>query len=840
MRPRPDSLASAVTDPLPIETIVPALLEGLRRSPNLVLQAEPGAGKTTHVPRVLMDAGFAADGEILVTAPRRIAARMAAHRVAEMLGEAPGGRCGYQVRFEAKVGPQTRIRFVTEGLLTRRLRSDPDLAGAAMVILDEFHERHLDADLALTLLRRLQRERRPDLRILVMSATLDADPVAAFLDAPALRCPGRTFPISIEHAARTSDRALAVQVADAFRSLLADGCTGSVLAFLPGTREIREAQRACASTATRAGYEVLPLHGELSSAEQDLVTRRATTPRLVLATNIAETSLTIDGVEAVIDSGWVRRASHNPWTGMPTLTLTKISQASANQRAGRAGRTRPGRCLRLYTKNDFDRRTPFDPPEIARLDLASALLDLHAQGLADPRAVGWFEAPPDAAVDAAEELLRRLGAIDATHALTELGRAMLPIPAHPRLARLLVEGARRGILELASRAAALLSERPIRVDATRLRDAAESDLAADWIEVEERRVEPNLARTLRQASEQFRRALRSTSKRALPAAEAQSELCRALLDAFPDRVARRRPGSDVFVFADGGSATLARESVVHHAAWIVALAAEDRPREGRSAGPVIRSAAQIESDWLIEDFSDDIEERVEVRFDTTTERVIAIEELRFGALTIEQRTLSQLPERATEVLYEAAKQRGPAAFVRDPQVLDALRHRCTFAARFDPSVPALDETAIEAYLERLCHGRRRFAELREADLAHEIYVTLPHAALERLAPQHVHLAGGRRLVVHYEPDRDPWVESYLQDFFGLRQGPSIAGGRVPLVLHLLAPNRRAVQVTTDLDGFWTRHYPELRRTLMRRYPRHAWPEDPRTATPPAPRSRGSG
>jgi ATP-dependent helicase HrpB len=824
-----------VSRSLPVRAVEPAVIDALRSASSFVLQAEPGAGKTTRIPVAILEAGVV-EGEIVVAQPRRLAARMAASRVASTLHERVGERVGYQVRFDTKVGPSTRIRFVTEGILARRLRDDPQLRGVGLVILDEFHERHIDADVCLALLRRLQRGARPDLRIGVMSATLQPEPVAAFLGAPALACPGRVHPVEIAYRPEGSDRGIARHVAAALRSIAP--VDGSVLVFLPGAREIRDAHEACESLAAQLGLELRSLHGELPAADQD----RAVAPgskKLILATNVAETSITIEGVVAVIDSGLARQPSHNPWTGIPTLQLGKISRASAEQRAGRAGRTGPGRCVRLYAQHDFDRRPAFDEPELHRLDLAGAMLDLRAAGV-PPSEVEWFEPPPRAAVEAAEALLRRLGAVD--DALTDIGRAMVRYPTHPRVARLLVEASARGIGELGAGAAALLSERSIRRSDEALHDrVAAADVIVDLEDLATLRSDRGAARRLgldggavRMVERARDQLLRLVPRSRKPPDDPEWALCESLLVAFPDRVGSLRPRTDggrEIVFASGGSAELAPECVVREGELAVALAVEER-RTGTRTRTLVRSAAQIEADMILEHFTDEIEERTNVVFDERTESVVVRSELAFGGLVLERKETREVSPRTAAVLREAALARGPAHFVDDPNALVALTTRTRFAAAHDPTIPALDDDAIRAKLAELCEGARSFADLRRADLLAHLHASVPNA-IDRLAPRDVALPGGRRLRVHYESDRPPWVESRLQDFFGMTTGPTIAG--VPLVLHLLAPNQRAVQVTTDLAGFWSRHYPDLRRTLMRRYPKHAWPEDPATAKPPAPR-----
>ena len=422
-------------DPLPIDDILPDAVAALRAAPSLVIEAPPGAGKTTRVPPAILAAGLSGRGEVVVLEPRRLAARLSARRVAEELGERVGETVGYQVRFEEVAGPRTRLRYVTEGLLTRRLLADPALAGVGAVVLDEFHERHLQGDLALALLRRLQRTARPDLKLVAMSATLDAGPVARFLGAASLRSEGRRFDVAVEHlspeeAARPDVR-LEEAVARAVRRLHREGMDGDVLVFLPGAAEIRRSREALAEWAAASGVDLLPLHGDLPPDEQDRAVQPGPRRKVILSTNVAETSVTIEGVVAVVDSGLARVASHSPWSGLPTLEVRKVSRASAAQRAGRAGRTRPGRALRLYTRHDHDARPGFDVPEVLREDLSETLLAISALGAAD--GLAWLEPPPAAALDAARALLLRLGAVDARADITETGRRMLRLPVHPRL-----------------------------------------------------------------------------------------------------------------------------------------------------------------------------------------------------------------------------------------------------------------------------------------------------------------------------------------------------------------------------------------------------------------------
>ena len=847
---------------LPIDEHLPRITAAVRERGGLVLVAEPGAGKTTRVPAALMDAGLARDGEIVVVQPRRLAARMAAARVAEERGERLGGRIGYTVRFEDRSSRQTRVRFVTEGILVRRLIDEPELPGVALVVLDEFHERSLAADLSLALSRRLARGTRSDLQLVVMSATLDADPVATFLECEAMHVPGRTHPVEIEHLDKPDDRRLEDQIAAAVRRLAVRGLDGDVLVFLPGAGEIRRARDACAAIAGAHGIDVVALHGDLPAKEQDRAVRRGERPKIILSTNVAETSITIESVVAVIDSGLARVARHSPWTGLPTLELAKVSRASAAQRAGRAGRTRPGVCIRLYTKHDHDTRPAHDVPEIARADLAETSLLLRAQG-EDPGTFPFFERPPRSALDAADALLARLGALDAAGRPTELGGTLLSLPTHPRLGRVLVEAARRGDPARAAAAAALLGEREIRLGArTRFGDgragieeSGPSDVLArlEAFEAVERDglsegrmrahdLDPNAVRAVARARDQLERALPravGVSGGTVPFETDEDEaVLVAVLTGFPDRVGKRRAtGGEDVVFAGSGAGKLAPTSVVREAELMVAVEVDDRAR----GATIIRTASAIEPEWLLELYPDRIAEVDELRFDPKQERVERIRALAYDGLALdESRSAAEPSEDASRVLAEAALAKGPARFC-DAGELERLVRRARFASAHDDTVEPISDDTLRAALLAMCEGATGFADLERSSLLDYLRADLGPAAiakLDRLAPDAAHIPGRPRGVpIQYELDRPPWIESRLQDFFGLAEGPTVAAGRVPLVLHFLAPNMRAVQVTTDLAGFWDRHYPTLRKELMRRYPKHHWPEDPRTAEPLRPGGR---
>jgi ATP-dependent helicase HrpB len=859
-------LRGVPASPLPIDDALPALIAAVRAQRAAVLVAPPGAGKTTRVPGALLDAG-AVTGGLVVLQPRRLAARWAAARVAAERGSELGGEVGYEVRFDRRASPDpavTRIRFVTEGVITRRLLADPDLRGIGCVVIDEFHERHLDGDLALALIQRL-RARRPELALVVMSATLDAEPVAAFLgDAPVVRSEGRAYPLAIEHAEQPDDRPLGKQVAAAVRRVAQEAgagarAAGDVLVFLPGAGEIRRCAEDLAEVAAVLDLAVLPLHGDLTAEEQDRAVRPARQRKVVLATNVAETSVTIDGVVCVIDSGLARIARHSPWTGLPALQIEPVSRASCAQRAGRAGRTRPGRVIRLYTQHDHDTRRPFDAPEVARTDLAGAALELYGAGLEGIAALRWYEAPPDAAVRAADALLERLGAVapggpGAPRAITPLGRRMLRFPVHPRLARVVCEGEARGVAAESCVAAAVLGARELRLDRrgreAAARHASPSDVIDDLDALVAARAHGLRPDRLRRdgldvstalAAERAARQLERIADRtgAPPRGDdaVDRELQLAILTGFPDRVGRRRaPRAAEIVLAGGGSGALAPASAVIDAELLVAVDAAETSARGQASRVQIRRASAIEAAWLLDLYLDRIEERDELAWNAAKERVERVTQLLYDGLPIDEQRDVEGARRAgaaaAELLAKQALAAGIGRFV-DEAALAQWRARVAFAARLAPDagLPAAGgagEAELAAVIARACEGATSFAELRAAGLLDLLDASLGdrRALVARLAPTHLTLPHRRRVAIHYELDRGPWLASRLQDFFGLARAPTVGDGRVPLVLHLLAPSQRPVQVTQDLPGFWVRHYPALRKQLMRRYPKHAWPEDP--------------
>jgi ATP-dependent helicase HrpB len=836
--------------PLPIDEAIPDIVQTVLADGVLVLEAPPGAGKTTRVPPALL-AAIGDAGDVVVLEPRRIAARMAARRVAEELGERVGERVGYTVRFEDVTSASTRLRFVTEGILTRRLVSDPLLSGTRVVVLDEFHERHLHGDVALAVLRRLRERQRPDLAVVVMSATLESAPVAAFLGARTLCSEGRAYEVVVEHEKAPDDRPLHLKVAGAVRAALRNSSDGDVLVFLPGASEIRKAKEASEKLAEEGGLLLLPLHGDLPAAEQDRAVSRQSRRKVVLATNVAESSITIDGVTTVVDSGLARVAGHAPWSGLPTLTVAKISRASATQRAGRAGRTRTGHCTRLYTQADWSARPLHDAPEIERLDLAQTWLELASLGATD---VTWLDPPPETSRRAAEELLRRLGAVDGEGQVTPMGKRLLAFPLHPRQARVLVEAEARGVGRDGTVFAALMGEKDIRRsvrtdlgEGRRAHDAAteRSDLSAAldlYREAEASRFSADVLRRMgldASATWAVSRAaghLRVSRAGHPPedAKQAEDALLMSVLAGYPDRVMKRGLGRSL-ARAGGGSAELSTSSVVRDAPWLVAVDAD--VQRGKA---IVRVASAIEPDWLLDLFREDIEESTEAWWDASAERASARARLVYEGLVLVESESTGSEAELSRLLAKAAVARGARSFAPEG-VLDRWLARARFAAENDPSIAAPDDAEVEATLVEACAGKRSFAELSTSfmDTLEARLDPRARARVATLAPERVTLSGGRTVRVDYTPSQPPSIASRLQDFFGMERGPFVADGKIPLVLHLLAPNQRAVQVTSDLSGFWARHYPSIRSELARRYPRHSWPEDPRRPTPPMrPRSRG--
>ena len=846
---------------LPIDEVLPELIAALRAGPAAVLIAPTGAGKTTRVPPALLAAGIVGGGQIVMLEPRRIAARAAARRMAAEGGWTLGREVGYQIRFERLAGPETKILVVTEGILVQRLQADPFLEGVGVVIFDELHERNLATDLSLAMARRVQREVRPDLRLLAMSATLDPGPVAAFLGGcpacPTIESRGRLYPVEILYTDRPDDRSLPGQVAAGVRRLLAM-TPGDLLVFLPGVGEIQRCAEALAGLAAEHDLAVLPLYGDLPAERQDEVLRPLSRRKVVLTTNVAESSITVDGVTAVIDSGQVRRLRFDPASGLDRLELGRVSRASADQRAGRAGRQAPGVCLRLWPAYEHAALPERETPEIARVDLAGPALQLASWGESDLAAFDWFEAPPAAALESAVALLRQLGALGDT-GVTAIGRTLARLPVHPRLGRLLVEGHRLGHPREGALLAALISERdPFSYGARGARGAgprraSRSDLLdrLDALEGFERRRAPaDGAEALNAGAARFvlkaRDQLAELGKRELKgekgaiaetALDHDDALLRALLAAYPDRVARRRePRSPRALMVGGRGVRLAEESAVLAAELFLCVdcVGVDGGRAGALAEALVRKASEILPEWLP---ADRLRTTVDLEFDADRERVAAWKRTRYEDLVIAEAEVP--PPDAAEtarVLAEAAAERLDRALALDDPAVAAFLARVRSLAEWCPelALPRFTDAELAGILPALAAGRKSFAELRRAPLLDVLSGALSHEqreALRRQAPERLAVPSGSQIAIAYSPGGPPVLAARIQEMFGLAETPRIALGRVPVLLHLLAPNGRPQQVTHDLRSFWENTYPQVRKELAGRYPRHAWPQDPWNARP---------
>jgi ATP-dependent helicase HrpB len=796
---------------LPIDDHLSTIREKLSRHPNLILKASPGTGKTTRVPPFLMkDPALAADRrEIIVLEPRRLAAKFAAERVAQEEGVRVGEEVGYHFRFENRTGPKTQLRFYTEGMLLRRLLSDPELSRTSTVILDEFHERHLQSDIALSYLRSLQIHRKSPLRIVVMSATLDTDALANYLgNAPVIEVQAQLFPVE-------------QLVRDAVRTSLASGSSGDLLVFLPGKSEIYRCIQSLEEFSAKA--DVLPLHGELSSDEQDRAIRRSDRTKIILATNIAETSLTLPGVRTVIDSGLHRVASYSHWSGVPRLQTRPISKASAIQRAGRAGRTAAGRCLRLYPKGSFDTRAAFDVPEIHRADLAQAILELKALGVSDLKTFPWFDPPPALSLESAERLLYRLGAIEKSGALTSLGSRLKESPAHPRLSRMLDEAAKRGVIEEASRLAALIQE-------SEIGNSLESADAEEFIRT------ARLGDRARRSQNIFRDLFKEKKR----SANVHTDLGISILCGFPDRVMKRKASSRDFLLSAGGSAEGPPLETLGQSEYFIALDVFEQQHAGQ--GKVrISSLYPLAPEWLFELDPPGIEEAREFSWDPARKRVMHRESMTYDQLVISETFQpAEGSKEALAVLIKTAWSMDLSK-VSVESFLNAVKKNPDERAELESVLARIElgkkeffsPPNLRRFIESALQGRTSLSELEHIDwneaLVSFMELEIPGFShlLQKDFPVQFTFPNGRKVKIHYSLHQPPWLESRLQDFFGLKKGPSIGnGGKTPVILHLLAPNYRAVQVTTDLPGFWQKTYPELRKQLSRRYPRHAWPEVP--------------
>jgi ATP-dependent helicase HrpB len=815
---------------LPVESILPALLEALRTQEVVLLQAPPGAGKTTRVPLALLNAPWYR-GRILMLEPRRLAARAAARRLAAQLGEQPGASVGITTRTERVGGPDTRIEVVTEGILTRRLQRDPALEGTSLVIFDEFHERSLQADLGLALCLQSRELLRPDLRLLVMSATLDIERLAALLDpAPVIRSEGRMFPVTVHHRGPApGSRTVAPAVARAAGEAL-DRHPGSLLVFLPGRREIEQVAELLAVT-RKPGTVITPLHGQLPPEAQDAAIQPAPegTRKVVLATDIAETSLTIEGVSVVVDSGLARRPRFDPRSGLTRLETVRISRANAEQRCGRAGRIGPGTCIRLWPEADHQRLAAQAAPEILEADLAPLALSLACWGAAADELL-WLDPPPAASLAQARGLLEQLGALDARGRITEHGRKLEALGTHPRLAHMLLAARGRGLGRTAALLAALLEERdPLD------RDLAGADLRlrlralADDAPAGQRGIHAGLRRRLQT------QARRWTGQLGIVAGERVDPDAAGLLLAFayPDRIALRRPGPEGrFLLSGGRGACFPRSDDLAEAPCIVAGVLDAGQREA-----MIHLAAPLDRAALTTEFADLIRTEDRVDWDPETGAVSATREQRLGALLLDSRPLAGVdPAQVTGLLLSAIARAGLDCLPWTPEAR-RLRERMGFAHVVEPGDwPDVSDHALLGGLQRWLgpwlSGMSRMTHLRNLDLAAALRAQLDWSRQQRLdqiAPTHITVPSGSRLGIDYGQAEQPVLAVRIQEIFGWSETPRVNGGRVPLTLHLLSPARRPVQITGDLAGFWERTYPEVRKDLKGRYPKHYWPDDPRQA-----------
>jgi ATP-dependent helicase HrpB len=888
-----------MTAPLPIDVVLPNLVAALQTSNCIVLRAPAGAGKTTRVPPALLMAGLAGDktvgksnGQIVMLEPRRIAARTAARRMAFECGERVGQTVGYRVRFEESVSRDTRILVVTEGVLLRRLQDDPFLEDIEIVVFDEFHERRLDSDLALAMVRRVQQTVRPELRIVVMSATLDPTAIAKYLgDCPIVESEGRLHPVRIDYLRpgdlRAGERQQMTDLATRGVETVLQQTTGDVLVFLPGVGEIMKTRTELEPLSSRHNLEVLPLFGDMTPEEQDRVLAPCDRRKIVLSTNVAETSVTIEGVTAVVDTGLARQMNFDADVGLDRLELTPISKASTDQRAGRAGRTQPGVCLRLWEESAQRRRPDFDAAELHRVDLSSAVLRLFAWGETDIAAFPWFEAPPAESIDHAVKLLRLLGAIDES-GITSLGQMIVQLPVAPRIGRLLVEAFRLGLPDRAALMAAMLSERDpflrspsadrnsrgagnqgggirttsihrSRSDVLDRLHAVEDFLSTGQTNSPCGEINRNAVRTLTQVAKQISEALRSRkhnsegrSDRAerVPASTANAGthvvrsglritdellssdevLLRALVAGFPDRVARRRDvTSDKGLMVGGRGVKLGQKSAVQKSPLFLCV-----DIDGAGIEATVRQASEVQREWLP---ADQVRSGEELFFHPSQKQVVARRRVSFADLILDESpTAITDREAAAEVLFDAAKGQLESVIPSDDDAFSnfVARVRCLKQWMPDLPLPAFDDSTMLEVLHELCHGRRSFADLKSAPWLSTLQSKMDYAlvqTIEREAPERITVPTGSRMRLTYEEGRPPILAVRIQEIFGMKATPRIAGGRVPVLLHLLAPNMRPQQVTDDLASFWANTYEDVRRELKRRYPKHSWPEDPLTAPP---------
>jgi ATP-dependent helicase HrpB len=841
---------------LPIYDIATDLVATLTTASCLLLTAPTGSGKSTQVPQMLLDRGLLGEGEVVVLQPRRLAARLLAARVAEERGVPLGTEVGYQVRFDRQVSDTTRILYVTEGILLRRLLTSPNLDTVSAILFDEFHERHVYGDITLARARLLQETTRPDLKLVVMSATLDTRLVGDYLaPCPVLSAAGRVYPVDVEYLPAPVDpqrQPIWDTAAAAFERLVQTGLEGDVLVFMPGAYEIMRTIDALGNLVCARGWTLLPLYGELPPEAQDRAVRPLPGRKVVVATNVAETSITIAGVRAVIDSGLARLARFDPHRGINTLYIEKISQASAEQRAGRAGRTAPGRCLRLWTAQEQRTRALHEGPEIRRIDLAEILLLLKAHGIDNAQTFPWLEAPETTSLLRAEQLLRDLGAADPTTGrITDLGQRMVSFPVHPRYARMLMAGHAYGCTREAALIAALTQDRdllvrhvPKAVQERRedlLGERAESDffiLMRAWHYAQQHGFRLDAcqrlgihARAARQVSSLFQQFLHVAAAQGLdlntPGAD-QEAVRKCVLTAFIDHLALRRDeGTLQCALVHGRRGELARNSAVRRSRLFVASEIDEIEQANRDLTVILRLATAVDVAWLEELFPEALSTRTEVTFDATGKRVVTRQLTLFRDLVLSTKLAGSPPEEEAAALLARAVLDGRFTLKHWTPAVEQWLFRLHTLARCCPALglPAIGEDERFFLLQQICLGSLSAQDIKDKPVWPVLKSWLSpgqEALLDIHAPERLLLPGGHRGRIRYAADAPPVLSATIQDLYNLTQTPTIAMGRQPLVVEILAPNQRPVQVTQDLAGFWQNTYPVLKKELQKRYPKHVW------------------
>ncbi len=836
---------------LPVDSLLPELIEHLQQSNVAVLEAPPGSGKTTRVAPALIDAGLCSRGlRTYLLQPRRVAARATAQRIAQERGCTLGGEVGYQVRFDKKISAATSLVVATEGVLLRRLAADPAIEDVGAVVLDEFHERSLNADLLLGMLRQVQQVLRDDLRIIVMSATLDAGPLEAFLGTQILRTRGTLFPVDIRYRPTRPREKMTSHAADTILRT-AERVRGDMLVFLPGKGEISQVSKLLSREAAVRDCEVIPLHGSLPLEQQSRAIHAGERRRIVLSTNVAETSLTIEGIRAVIDSGQARVMRFNPGAGLNRLQLEPVSQSSATQRAGRAGRLEEGVCIRLWDERSHRARPEHLEPEIHRVDLSGAVLQLYHWG-ERPDAFPWFEPPRQESLTAAVQLLELLGAVKDDR-ITALGRRMAELPVSPRLARMLLEAQRTGRTREIAFIAAMISERDpfLRERTSHGRGRPPTRQASRWdCDLTQRlnslqdyyqrgqsqtpfgEIHRAAAHTIKQVATNFESMLPDDG--AVEESDAVSStshaIALALLSAFPDRLARRRkPGDSKARMTGGRGVRLAPGSGVLQPELFLCIDVDDASPEAN-----VRQACGVDASWLP---AEHLHQREEQFFNPSRKQVEARQRQYFRDLMLSEQTAAITDQQqCSEVLFAEARKQLASVLPGDDSAFHRwlTRIRCLREWAPELELPECDNALIESVLTDLCHNRRSFAELRAAPWLDWLKSRLSPEqlhAVDQQCPEKIEAPSGSRIQLQYEPGKPPVMAVRIQEVFSWTATPRIAAGRVPVLLHLLAPNFRPQQVTDDLASFWANTYPVVRKELRRRYPRHSWPEDPLTAEP---------